>query len=61
MGDKLVPRRSELATLGGVLLTPSQRALVRQIEVTAQNAKTELSDAVAEEWKREFERQCRSD
>ena len=56
MDDKLVRQRSELSTLDGVLLTPSQSVLLKQLDATAQNAKTELNSALSEEWKEEFEK-----
>jgi hypothetical protein len=56
MHDKLVRQRSELATLDGHSLTPSQNVLLKQIDATAQNAKTELNSALSEEWMEEFEK-----
>jgi hypothetical protein len=35
MDDKLVPKRSELATLGGISLTPSETALLKQVAAKA--------------------------
>jgi hypothetical protein len=56
MDDKLVRQRSELATLDGVSLTPSETSLLKQIDATAQNAKTELNSALSEEWMRKFKK-----
>jgi hypothetical protein len=54
MDDKLVPRRSELAPLSGISLTPSQKTLAQQINITAQNAKVEVGEDLVAELDREF-------
>jgi hypothetical protein len=55
MDDKLVPRRNELAPLNGISLTPSQKTLAQQINITAQNAKVEVGEDLVREIASEFE------
>jgi hypothetical protein len=54
MDDKLVHRRSELAPLSAISLTPSQKTLAQQINITAQNAKVEVGEDLVSELASEF-------